>query len=196
DFLNDDHGAAGVPDNSNPVGPNAFLFAPVAGTFTYPTDPVYANNAADLVELRVKPLADATAFRVTLDTLKDPSRTAFTIALGASDAPRAWPHGAGVSSPAALFLTVHGASAELLDAAAGGAVQAAWWRERAQADALRLGGVSGFSADVDFAKLAAGADDDSGVPKTGPIDRILASRHEFGQGMDPSKVCFDLASNF
>jgi hypothetical protein len=50
DFLYDDHGAAGVPDSNNPIGPNAFLFSPVAGTFTYPTDPVYANNAADLVE--------------------------------------------------------------------------------------------------------------------------------------------------
>jgi len=27
-------------------------------------------------------------------------------------------------------------------------------------------------------------------------DRILASRWQFGQGMDPTKVCFDLASNF
>jgi hypothetical protein len=297
DFLSDDHGAGGTPDSNSPFGANAFLFSPVAGTFTYPTDPLYANNAADLVELRVKPLADATAFRVTLNTLKDAGRTAFTIALGTSDAARAWPHGAGVSSPAALFLTVHGNTAELLDpiagaakapaatattdlerrqvdvrvphaawdpgrgkvrmtvgvglwdpkggaylapspgsatadtpgggapggaaivnvgprfeeplpdvrqvptltladAAAGGTVQAAWWRERAQADALRLGDVSAFAADVDFAKLAAGTHDDSGVPKTGAIDRILASRHQFGQGMDPSKVCFDLASNF
>src|SRR5216110_2082365 len=96
DFLYDDHGAAGLPANNNPVGPNAFLFAPVAGTFTYPTNPVYANNAADLVEMRVRPLAGATAFRITLNSLKDPDRTAFTIALGSSDAAVAWPHGAGV----------------------------------------------------------------------------------------------------
>src|SRR3954468_9059310 len=112
DFLYDDHGAAGSPAPDAPVGPNAFLFAPSAGTFTYPTNPVYANNAADLVELRVRPLADATAFRVTLNTLKDADRTAFTIALGSSPAPLPWRHGAGVSSPAQLFLTVHGASAE------------------------------------------------------------------------------------
>src|SRR3954463_7211402 len=55
DFLNDDHGAAGIPDNNNPVGPNAFLYSPPAGTYTYPTNPVYANNAADLVEMRAKP---------------------------------------------------------------------------------------------------------------------------------------------
>jgi hypothetical protein len=297
DFLNDDHGAAGVPDSNPPVGPNAFLFAPTAGTYTYPTNPVYANNAADLVEMRVRPLADATAFRVTLNTLKDANRTAFTIALGSSAASLPWPHGAGVSSPAALFLTVHGSTAELVDAATGAAkspaptasvdltrrqidvrvphaawdpgqstvrmtigvglwnpsanaylapqpgsatadtpgggtpsgvaivnvgprldepypdqsqlptltladsavgaaVAARWWRERAQADALRLGDVSQFHADVDFSKLAAGTDDDSAVPKTGPIDRILASHYQFGQGLDPSKVCFDLGSNF
>ncbi|MFL5912254.1 MAG: glucodextranase DOMON-like domain-containing protein, partial [Gaiellaceae bacterium] len=94
DYLYDDHGAAGVPDLNNPVGAKAFLFSPPAGTFTYPTNPVYANNAADLVEFRVRPLADATAFRVTLNTLKDPDRTAFTIALGSSAAPVPWPHGA------------------------------------------------------------------------------------------------------
>src|SRR5215210_4556860 len=114
DFLYDDHGAAGAPDNNSPNGPNAFLFSPTAGTFTYPTNPVYANNAADLVELRVRPLADATAFRVTLNTLKDAQRTAVTIALGTSAAALPWPHGAGVSSPAELFLTVHGNSAELV----------------------------------------------------------------------------------
>src|SRR6185436_20665689 len=119
DFLYDDHGGAGSPANNNPVGAGAFLFSPAAGTYTYPTNPVYANNAADLVELRARPLADATAFRVTLNTLKDPNRVAFTIALGGSDASRDWPHGAGVSSPADLFLTVHGTTAELVDATGG-----------------------------------------------------------------------------
>ena len=298
DYLYDDHGAAGVPDNNNPIGPNAFLFSPPAGTFTYPTSPVYANNAADLVEFRVRPLADATAFRITLNTLKDPDRTAFTIALGSSAAPLPWPHGAGVTSPAALFLTVHGSSAELVDAVTGAVrspapaasvdltrrqievlvPHAAWdpggstvrmtigvglwnqsagkylapangqatadtpggggapsgaaivnvgprfdepwrdptfppnysladaavqnqlsgrsWRERKQADALRTGDLSDFHADVDFSKLAAGANDDSGVPKTGAMDRILASHYQFGQGLDPSKVCYDLAANY
>jgi pimeloyl-ACP methyl ester carboxylesterase len=294
DFLHDDHGAAGAPDPSTPWGPEGFLFSPPAGTFTYPTDPVYAHNAADLVELRVKPLRRATAFRVTLNTLKDPERTGFTIALGSSEAAQQWPHGAGVSSPAEHFLTVHGSSAELIeaggdeslspeprvrlskrrrqvelrvahaawdpgqskvrltigvglwdpaadgylaptngeaseatpggagpsgaaivnvgprfeepfpdvsqygagvtigDAAAGAAVQAAWWRERAQADALRLGDVTPFAAEVDFAKLAAGTRDNSEVPSTGPMNRILASSHEFGQGMDPERVCFEI----
>src|SRR5437763_10479492 len=115
DFLYDDHGALGVPDPNTPWDEGSFTFSPPGGTFTYPSDPVYANNAADLVELRIRPLADATAFRVTFNTLLDASKTAFTIALGSSDAARAWPFGAGVSSPAALFVTVHGTTASLSD---------------------------------------------------------------------------------
>lgn len=295
DFLYDDHGAAGGRDSSDPFAePTTFTFAPTFGRVTYPSDPVFANNAADFVEVRVRPLADATAFRVTLNSLLDPERTAFTIALGTSPAPRAWPHGAGVRSPAELFLTVHGSTAELrdalsgeavapapsasvdlarrqvdvrlphaafdpgdrtvriaagaglwdpgagrylqpqtgrrtadrpggatptspalfnmafrfdeplpdtdqggggatiVDAGVGAALDGSWWRERAQADALRAGDVSAFHADVDFAKLRAGVDDDGGVPRTGPIDRILASRHAFGQGVDHARVCFDI----
>ncbi|MDQ5808807.1 MAG: hypothetical protein M3320_09040, partial [Actinomycetota bacterium] len=119
DFLYDDHGARGAEDPEDPFSGLEFLFSPKHGTLTYPTDPAFANNAADLVELRVKPLADATAFRVTLNTLADPERTAFTIALGSSPVPIEWPHEAGVSSPAALFLTVHGTTATLIDAATG-----------------------------------------------------------------------------
>ena len=251
---------------------------------------MYAGNAADLVELRVKPVSGATAFRVTVNSLKDAARTGFTIALGTSGVPRTWPHSAGVSSPAALFLTVHGTTAELRDAATnaiktpsptatvdlrrrqfdvrvphaawnpgnsavrmaagvglwdpgagtyltpsasasatrpggaatsnaalfnlafrhdepkpkisspgvantiaeggvGVALDGTWWRERSQAEALNLGDVSGFSATVDFAKLAAGTGDESRVPKTGHFDRILPSRFSFGQGVDHSKAC-------
>lgn len=296
DFLYDDHGAAGSGASNYPYGFSGHLYSPTAGTFTYPTDPVYANNAADLVEFRVKPLADATAFRVTLNTLKDPARTAFTIALGDSPESVAWPFGAGVSSPAKLFVTVHGGKAELTgaqgaatattdlerrqievriphsvwdpgtgkvrttvgvglwdtaaneylapqwgdaskdkpggrsplgtaivnvgprlnepwpiladpslpvpvaptnmaDSAVLGMTKAHWWRDKAQADALQQGDASPFHAEIDFSKLAAKRDDDSGVPKTGVMDRILASAYSFGQGLDPSQVCFDIAQN-
>lgn len=297
DFLFDDHGARGVPDPGGPQGLVDFLFSPSAGSLTYPRDPVFANNAADLVELRVKPIADATAFRVTLNSLKDPERTAFTIAIGASDELRAWPHGAGVRSPAQLFLTVHGTTAELRDAAngavlapapaatvdlerrqvevrvprgawdpgrsvvrlaagvglwdvgagrylqprlltatadrpgggsplgaalfnvafrfseplpditqfglgvtigdaaAGGLVDAAWWRERSQSEALLLGDVSRFHADVDFAKLHDTVDDEWRVPRTGVLNRILASRLAFGQGFDPDELCGGLVGS-
>ena len=288
DFLYDDHGATGVPDPGTPYGPGDHLYSPTAGTFTYPKDPVYAHNAADLVELRVKPLKRATAFRVTLNTLQDASRAAFTIALGDSGESVAWPHGAGVSSPAEVFLTWHGSTAEVVDAAgavrgkaavqvdllrrqvhvtvpssvwnpgkrkvrttigvglwdadagtylapqpggasettpgggtpngvalvnvgprfdepqpvmagatmadtaAGAAVLAHWWRERQQSLQLAQGDVSVFSSDVDFRKLAVGLRDESGVPKTGSFNRILASRFVYGQGLDPSKLCYDL----
>jgi hypothetical protein len=373
DFLHDDRGGMGAHDPNDPFTSGDFTFSPHAGTLTYPTDRVFANNGADLVELRVKPLAGATALRVTLNALQAPERTAFTVAIGTSPAARAWPAGAGVSSPAQLFLTVHGSTAELRDAAtgalvtpaptatvdtrtrqfdvriahaawdpgaqkvrlaagvglwdtaanrymapgpgasatapggaspsgaalfnlafrfdepkpdvnmagggatigdaaAGAAVQAAWWRERAQADALRIGDASPFHAEVDFGKLAplvrsitvsrrvrpcrhcglnsgrlalprrpgrrtlaatvtwhgqtlgsatgddvafvrirrptrrafrvsialrvalTPPDDDAGVPRTGPIDRIFASRSAFGQGVDYKQLCGGLVA--
>ena len=62
-----------------------FLFSPDAGTYTYPTARKYANNAADLVEFRDQAASPtATAFRVTLNSLTDPSLVGFTIALGSS----------------------------------------------------------------------------------------------------------------
>ena len=121
DFLYDDYGAGGAKDPSDPFNNAEFLFSPKKGTVTYPTDPAFAGNGADLVELRVKPVSGATVFRVTLNSLKDPARTAFTIALGSSAVPVTWPHAAGVRSPAELFLTVHGTTAELREA--GGAVR-------------------------------------------------------------------------
>lgn len=289
DWLFDDRGAAGAPDPADPFSPVSYLFSPKAGTLTYPTDPVFANNAADLVELRMRLLPDATAFRITLNTLQDAERTAFTIALGDSTGAREWPFGAGVSSPASHFVTVHGASAELreagkgatltpapevdvdverrqitlriphaawqpqgdtlrlaagvglwdpeagsylqpgllasedapggaalsraalfniafraqepmtdlppligrtiADAALGARVQARWWRERAQANALASGDISDFAATVELTKLRNGVTDDSAVPKTGHINRIFASRLDFGQGVDYDSEC-------
>src|SRR3954469_19754975 len=290
DFLFDDHGATGSQDPNDPFNDVENMFSPRHGTLSYPTDTAtYFNNAADLVELRVKPLADSTAFRVTVNSLKDADKTAFTIALGDSPQPVAWPHGAGVVSPAQYFLTVHGTSAELVDAQTGAPVtpapsatvdlarrqydvrlphaafdpgkgvlrlaagvglwdtsanayakpgQAAsatapggvspsgaalfnmafrtepiphiydpgiantiveghqtvvqdgtYWRDRRQGDVLASGDVTPFSASVDFAKLADKTDDDSGVPKSGHLDRIYPSRFVFGQGLDYNAKC-------
>jgi len=289
DWLFDDHGAAGTEDPADRQELSSYLFSPKAGTLTYPNDPVYADNAADLVELRLRPLADATAFRITLNSLQDPERVAFTLALGESSGTVAWPHAAGVSSPAEWFLTVHGASAELLPAAGGAAlspaptvtvdlerrqfevrvphalwnpgrenvrisagvglwdaaagsylqpgptnsatapggmalpgaalfnmafrrdepvpqfttasgrtigdsavfskVESRWWRDRAQADALASGDVSAFFAMVDFGKLADAVEDDTAVPRTGFLNRIMASRYVFGQGLDYVTAC-------
>src|SRR3954464_6605160 len=78
DFLYDDHGAAKVRDPADARFPGN-LFSQPNGTYTYPTNPAYANNAADFVEVRAKPHPTATAFRVTLNTMKDPSLVAFSI---------------------------------------------------------------------------------------------------------------------
>lgn len=287
DWLHDDHGGAGAVDPNDPQQASAYLFSPKAGSLTYPTD--ITNGVADLVELRVKPLADATAFRLTLNALQAPERLAFTLALGSSATALAWPHGANVKSPAEFFLTVHGGTADfrraadglvltpaptvridaerqqvevrlphatfdpkrgklriaagvglwdaaggqylqpaatasatapggvsqsraalfnmafrkaeptpdftvfggrtIADAAALAKVQGHWWRERLQADALAAGDVSAFFAEVDFARLADRVSDDSGVPQTGPMNRILASRYHFGQGVNYAREC-------
>ena len=122
DWLYDDHGARGQRDPGDPRRKVDETAATPNGTYTYPTDPAYAGNAADFVELRVKPLKKATAFRVTLNSLVDPSLVAFTIAIGGTAGVlHELPHGAGASAPADLFLTVHGARADLLDAATGDA---------------------------------------------------------------------------
>jgi hypothetical protein len=124
DYLFDDHGGYGGYDDPNdPFNQVENMFATKRGTLSYPTDTAtYANNAADLVEFRVKPIRTATAFRVTLNTMKAPDTAAFTIALGDSDEKHAWPHGANVRSPAQLFLTVHGNQADLLRASDGHAL--------------------------------------------------------------------------
>lgn len=87
--------------------------------YTYPKDPVYRSNAADLVELRARPLPDATAFRLTFNTMTDPDLVATTIALGDSPTPVAAPFGANTVMPAQTFVTVHGRTAEVVDAKTG-----------------------------------------------------------------------------
>ena len=126
DYLYDDHGGAGVPDPTDPFSPVSNLFSPDHGTLTYPTNTaVYGNNAADLVEFRVKPLSDATAFRATMNTMLDPSAVAFTVAIGDSPVNYPWPFGAGVSSPAQYFLTVHGSTGVLTNALTGAVINPA-----------------------------------------------------------------------
>jgi pimeloyl-ACP methyl ester carboxylesterase len=107
DYLYDDNGAHYTFDPDDPRSV-ANLFSQQNGTYRYPTAAKYANNAADLVEFRVKPRRKSTAFRVSLNTLKDPTLPAFSIAIGGdANAPRQFPFGAHVRAPADLFLTVH-----------------------------------------------------------------------------------------
>jgi predicted esterase len=122
DFLYDDRGAkAAVPD---PLDPRikAETFSGASGSYTYPTDPAYAGNAADIVELRIKPQSGYTAFRVTMNSLLDADKLAFAIAIGDSAAPQPFPFGANVSAPAQYFLTVHGSQAVLTRASDGAVI--------------------------------------------------------------------------
>jgi len=93
-------------------------------TYTYPTDPRYAGDAADLVEFRLRPQGSGLTFRLTYNAMIDPSLVASTIALGDSATPEALPFDAGAQEPAQTFVTVHGSTVEVTDAATGRAVNA------------------------------------------------------------------------
>jgi hypothetical protein len=290
-YIYDDHGAKETEDPSNPMNSpggdpsGGDTFSSPDGTYTYPTGPGYDENAANLIELRVKPLASATAFRITLNTLENPNLVATAIAIGGIPGViHPFPFGANVSAPAQDFLTIHGSTAVLTDATTGTpvpgpapsvsvdltrrqitvevphsewnpgtatvrlaagvglwnasagtylrpAAQAsatqpggagvdpappaffnvafrfnaqepmpgtpgaqselnpAYWREAGQSQALAGGDITEFFAEVDFAKLAAGVNDDmpngpTGVPQTGAFDRIVPSHFSDGQGAD------------
>ena len=287
DYLYDDHGAHELPDPQDPRA-NGDTFSKPNGTYTYPTGPGYNNDAADLVEFRVKPTASYTAFRITLNTLENPSLVAFSIALGGQPGQTfPFPDGANVVAPASLFLTVHPSGSSLVadlvhagsdspvtgrapsvsvdttrrqievdvphqdwnpgqstvrmamgvglwnpttgkyllpsatasatqpggagtatnppaffnvafrtaepfpsvTAETGAVTDAAWWRDQQQGSALAEGDISQFYANVNFAELAAGTTDNSQVPTTGAMDRILASHFEPAQGANFSTEC-------
>ena len=93
-------------------------------TLTYPTDPRYAGNAADLVEFRLKPTRAGLLIRLTYNAMIDPALVASTIALGDSPAPRSLPFDAGAREPAQVFVTVHGTTVAVTDAATGASMSA------------------------------------------------------------------------
>ena len=128
-YVYDDHGAKEALDPTNPMispGGDASggdTFSEPNGTYTYPTGPGYDENAANLIELRVRPKSTKTAFRITLNTLEDPNLVATAIAIGGKEGEaHPFPFGANVSAPAQYFLTVHGETATLTDAASGAEV--------------------------------------------------------------------------
>ena len=102
------------------------------------------------------------------------------------------PGGAGTAAHPAAFFNVAFRTAEPQPSPTAGVAaitNAAWWRDEDQGTALAAGNLSGLYANVDFGKLAGGATDNSGVPQTGPMDRILASHYEIAQGADFSNEC-------
>ena len=120
-YIYDDHGAKLTPDPTNPQTASVEnpeqgdLFSAPDGTYTYPTGTsVYHENAANLVELRVKPSSRATLFRITLNSLTDPNLVAIALAIGGNEGTvHPFPFGANVSAPAQYFVTIHGTTAEL-----------------------------------------------------------------------------------
>jgi hypothetical protein len=93
-------------------------------TYTYPTDPRYAGDAADLVEFRLKPYFAGLLIRLTYNAMIDPALVASTIALGDSSVSYPLPFDAGASEPAQFFVTVHGTAVVVTDAATGQTVNA------------------------------------------------------------------------
>jgi hypothetical protein len=80
---------------------------------------LYAGNATDLVELRVTPLAQSLAVRLTYNTLLDPMVVATAIDVGSSRESRAMTHDAGARMPAHQFVTAHVCRAGAVSAATG-----------------------------------------------------------------------------
>jgi hypothetical protein len=124
DHLFDDHGAeTGV--SSSP--PGVAGFSPAAGDLLYPPAARYANNAADIVELRIRATARAIVYRVTLGAVLADDATVVGIGVdtdrgGGAQVP--WPRGAGVSSPGLdHFITAWGTGGEV-SALPGGAATA------------------------------------------------------------------------
>jgi len=114
DYLFDDRGADTVPlaGSRGNADPGSDLAASTAGDVFYPTAERFAGNAADIVELRIKPTADAIVYRVTLNSVTHDDTTVVGLGIDtdrADEAPVAWPLGAGVTSPGLeRFITAFG----------------------------------------------------------------------------------------
>ncbi len=256
----------GCPYDDNGGGVQyRWFYDTIFRNYTYPDDPIYRRESGQPARGPIRPLADATAFRVTMNTMTDPSRLGLTLALGSSATPQQAPHGANTVMPAERFVTVHGDTGDITDASTGrtlaekppvtvdlkrrqieirvprsaydptgrravrvalaaglwdrsadaylvpqavadathpgGAVSGqghpsaffdsafrfgepfeAPYRDALQKKAIAAGDLSPFHADVDFGKLAARADDDTAIPRTGYLTRVYASHFEPAQG--------------
>ncbi|MGH2762527.1 MAG: alpha/beta hydrolase-fold protein, partial [Thermoleophilaceae bacterium] len=123
DYLFDDRGADTVPGSGSRGDPGSDVAASTAGDVLYPTAARYAGNAADIVELRIKPTAEAIVYRVTLDTVLAGDAAVVGIGIDtdrSGGAPVPWPLGAGVSSPGLdTFITAFGTGGKVTALPAG-----------------------------------------------------------------------------
>lgn len=81
DFVYDDYGA----DTGSWGQPNVVSLAPTAGDARYPDGAAYADNAADIVEVRARPIGDDLEVRVLLQTITDASAPALWVRAGAAE---------------------------------------------------------------------------------------------------------------
>jgi dienelactone hydrolase len=112
----------------------------------------------------------------------------------ADDATATTPGGARGTNPPPVFNAgfrfdepavngdINGLIADPLGSTGTRTVGAGNWRDHAQAKALAARDISGFRADIDFSKIAAGTTDDSGIPTTGFITRLYVSALNLGEG--------------
>lgn len=136
DYLYDDHGSLAMPvdpeqqtatDSTTVNGLSANALAFQVGSISYPTDPVYAGNAADLVEFRMVPGPQSTAYRFTLNTLRRADTTMVALALDTDRDPTTGtdtlPRDPGAAFPGTdAVLTTWGTGAEVSTFAADGAL--------------------------------------------------------------------------
>lgn len=126
DFVYDDYGAD-TGEGSQPAS-----LAHTAGDFRYPSDPRFGQNAADVLEVRVRPQEGDLDVRVELNTLIERGTTVLGVAVDAGAGQvSAWPRQAGVQSVWDHFVRV--AEGEV-------------WLNRAQGPSVHIG-----SASVDLA---------------------------------------------
>jgi pimeloyl-ACP methyl ester carboxylesterase len=102
--------------------------------------------------------------------------------------------GGGASNPPAFFdsgFRTHEPMTDLheLNSVPAAAQSPAWWRDANLGQALASGDIGSLAAFVDFAKLRSGVTDNRAVPRTWPMDRIMASHFEPAQGIDYSATC-------
>ena len=79
DFVYDDYGADTGPAWGQP---NVVSLASTVGDARYPDGPAYADNAADIVEVRVRPAGNDLEIRVLLQTIADAGAPAIWVQTG------------------------------------------------------------------------------------------------------------------
>ena len=124
DYLFDDHGADSASGPGMVDKPGPASFSPAAGDVAYPTGDRFARNAADLVELRIKPTGDAIVYRVTLNTVTADDTAAVGVGIDTDRSgglPVPWPGGAGLTTPGLdRFITAWGTGGVVTGLPAGG----------------------------------------------------------------------------